>query len=303
MIISRVRAGAWLAAVLCIAICTTAAGAQVHDDFVVTPAWLAAHLKDPSVVVLAVVYREMGDDKAYADAHIPGARAIDGAQFGTKRDGLDLELPTAEELRARFEALGISDSTRVVVYASNPPAATRLLFTLDYLGHTKFSLLDGGIKRWVAEGRPVTRDVPHVDRGRLTSRPQPGVVATADWIQARAGDKRVSLIDTRSDGEYLGTGERHGMPSEGHLEGAHQLEWQSLFKDADGNLKDKADLQRLYADRVRGGDTVVTYCWIGYRASATYFVARYLGYPAKLYDGSYQDWLARKLPVRAGSAP
>ena len=93
------------------------------------------------------------------------------------------------------------------------------------------------------------------------------------------------------------------MPSAGHIEGAHQLEWQSLFKDADGGLKDPADLQRLYADRVRSGDTVVTYCWIGYRASATYFVARYLGYPAKLYDGSYQDWLARKLPVRAGAAP
>ncbi|HEY5061117.1 MAG TPA: sulfurtransferase [Gemmatimonadaceae bacterium] len=303
MFISRLHRAAWLAGVLCATICTTTAGAQVHDDFVVTPAWLAAHLKDPSVVVLAVVYREMGDDKAYADAHIPGARAIDGAQFGTKRDVLDLELPPAEELRARFEALGISDSTRVVVYASNPPAATRLLFTLDYLGHTKFSLLDGGIKRWVAEGRPVTRDIPSVNRGHLTSRPQPGVVATADWIQAHPGNRGLSLIDTRSDGEYLGTGERHGMPSEGHLAGAHQLEWQALFTDADGNLKDKAELQKLYADRVRGGDTVVTYCWIGYRGSATYFVARYLGYPTKLYDGSYQDWLARKLPVRAGSAP
>ena len=300
---SRLSRAAWLAGALCTAICTAAAHAQVHDDFVVTPAWLAAHLKDPSVVVLAVVYREMGDDNAYADAHIPGARAIDGAQFGTKRDGLDLELPAAEELRTRFEALGISDSTRVVVYASNPPAATRLLFTLDYLGHTKFSLLDGGIKRWVAERRPVTREIPRVDRGHLTARPQPGVVATADWIQAHAGGRGVSLIDTRSDGEYLGSGERHGMPSAGHLEGAHQLEWQSLFKNVDGELKDKADLQRLYADRVRSGDTVVTYCWIGYRGSATYFVARYLGYPAKLYDGSYQDWLERKLPVRAGSAP
>lgn len=303
MFISRFHRTARLAGIAFVTMWAGAAHAQVHDDFVVTPAWLAAHLKDPSVVVLAVVYREMGDDKAYADAHIPGARPIDGGQFGTKRDGLDLELPTADELRARFEALGVSDSTRVVVYASNPPAATRLLFTLDYLGHTNFSLLDGGIKRWVAEARPVTREIPRVDRGHLTAHPQPGVVATAEWIQAHAGDHGVSLIDTRSDGEYLGTGERHGMPSAGHIEGAHQLEWQSLFKDADGGLKDRADLQRLYADRVRSGDTVVTYCWIGYRASATYFVARYLGYPAKLYDGSYQDWLARKLPVRAGSAP
>ncbi|HEV2641745.1 MAG TPA: rhodanese-like domain-containing protein, partial [Candidatus Elarobacter sp.] len=200
--------------------------------------------------------------------------------------------------------LGISDSTRVVVYAGEAPMATRVLFTLDYLGHTRFSLLDGGLPQWRAEGRPVTRDVPSVARGHLTPHPRPDIVATADWITPRVEHPGLALIDTRTDGEYVGAGERHGMPSEGHVAGARQLQWEQLFRDGEiPLLKDRAELAKMYADRVKPGDTVVTYCWVGYRASATYFVARYLGYPVKLYDGSYQDWSQRKLPVRAGGTP
>jgi thiosulfate/3-mercaptopyruvate sulfurtransferase len=113
----------------------------------------------------------------------------------------------------------------------------------------------------------------------------------------------MSLIDTRTDGEYLGTGGRHGMPSEGHLAGARQLQWEDLFADGKNTLNSRDSLQRMYAARVQPGDTVVTYCWVGYRASMTYFIARYLGYPVKMYDGSYQDWLKRKLPVRSGPTP
>jgi thiosulfate/3-mercaptopyruvate sulfurtransferase len=81
-------------------------------------------------------------------------------------------------------------------------------------------------------------------------------------------------------------------------------QWEQLFRGGDSPLlKDRAELQRLYAARVNAGDTVATYCWVGYRASMTYFIARYLGYPVKLYDGSYQDWQARKLPVRSGATP
>jgi thiosulfate/3-mercaptopyruvate sulfurtransferase len=68
-------------------------------------------------------------------------------------------------------------------------------------------------------------------------------------------------------------------------------------------LKPRAELERLYAERVKAGDSVVTYCWIGYRGSATWFVAHYLGYEARLYDGSYQDWSQRTLPTRPGATP
>jgi thiosulfate/3-mercaptopyruvate sulfurtransferase len=101
---------------------------------------------------------------------------------------------------------------------------------------------------------------------------------------------------------------RHGMPSEGHLAGARQLQWQQLFQGDSGSahgepLKSRPELAKLYADRMQPGDTVVTYCWVGYRASTTYLAARALGLPVKLYDGSYEDWARRKLPLTTGAKP
>jgi thiosulfate/3-mercaptopyruvate sulfurtransferase len=268
------------------------------DSLVVSTGWLATHLDDPSVIVVHVT---QGD--SYARGHVPGARKLSYMDVVTRRDGVSAELPPADRLRDVFERLGISDSTRVVVYADEPPMATRVLFTLDYLGHERMSLLDGGLPQWRAEGRPVTRSTPPVARGRLTARVRPDVLADAGWIRSRLGTAGIALVDTRTDGEYLGAGERHGMPSEGHLAGARQLQWEQLFRDGSHLLRDRDELRRLYAERVAAGDTVVTYCWVGYRASATYLVARLLGYPARMYDGSYQDWSQRKLPVRAGAAP
>jgi thiosulfate/3-mercaptopyruvate sulfurtransferase len=268
------------------------------ESLVVSTAWLAAHLGDPSVVVLDVT----GGD-SHRDAHVPGARTLPYGDVIVQRDGVRSELPPVDRLRALFERLGVSDSTRVVVYGDEPPMATRVLFTLDYLGHERISLLDGGLAQWRAEGRPVTREEPRVARGRLTPHVRPELVAGAEWIHTRLGRPGIALVDTRTDGEYLGEGERHGMPSAGHLAGARQLQWEQLFHDETYLLRDRDELRRLYSDRVATGDTVVTYCWVGYRASATYLVARYLGYPAKLYDGSYQDWSQRKLAVRGGAAP
>lgn len=266
---------------------------------VVSPAWLADRLNDPGVVVLEITH---GDNQQ--GPRIPGARAMPYDALRVSANALSTELPPADEVRARFEALGISDSTLVVVYAHEAPMATRALFTLDYLGHSRWAYLDGGLTAWRAEGRPTTTENRAVKPGRMTGAPRPGVAATADWITARIGKPGIALIDTRTDGEYLGTGNRSGMPSAGHLTGARQLEWQQLFRaDEPLRLRPRSEVESLYAERVQRGDTVVTYCWVGYRASATYFAARWLGYEARMYDGSYQDWQKRQLPVRAGSAP
>jgi thiosulfate/3-mercaptopyruvate sulfurtransferase len=191
----------------------------------------------------------------------------------------------------------------VVVYGAQGPMATRMLYTLSYLGHAKYSLLDGGLEQWKAEQRTVTKDVPVIVPGVMTPRTLRPVVADADWVLARLGKPGLALLDTRTTGEYNGTGNRSGMPSAGHLAGAVQLEWEQLFADGNVRLKPRAELERLYAERVKPGDSVVTYCWIGYRGSATWFVAHYLGYDARLYDGSYQDWSQRSLPTRAGATP
>lgn len=299
---ARHVAGAVAAATLALA---TPAAAQrpLPPIRVVTAAWLAEHLTDPSVVVVEV---EMGGMMSLGRGrHIPGARTIAWDDIATTRGGLRTELPDAAPLRARLEQLGIGDSTLVVVTtAHEAPMASRFLLTLDWLGLTRLAWLDGGLAAWKAEGRPLTSDAPRVTPARITSAVRTDLVVDAAWITARLGRPGLALVDTRTDGEYVGAGERHGMPSAGHLAGARQLEWEQLFANPEGlRLKPTAELAALDAARASAGDTVVTYCWVGYRASMTYVAARILGLPTRFYDGSYQDWLERKLPVRAGAMP
>lgn len=114
----------------------------------------------------------------------------------------------------------------------------------------------------------------------------------------------VAFIDTRTDSEYLGTSKSTRLPSEGHIAGARQLQWEQLFTSSDSSLfLDPAAIAKLFAERSKPGDTLVTYCLVGYRGSMTYFAARAVGLPVKIYDGSYQDWARRKLPVTKGAAP
>lgn len=273
------------------------ASAAAEVPLVVTTEWLAGHLRDPQLVLVEIA---MDSNRA---GRIPGTRAITYNRFTTRRGTLQTELPDADSLRAAFAALGITDESHVVVYAHQAPMATRALFSLAWLGHARLSYLDGGLERWTAEGRPVADATTAGAPGAITARPASAVVVDATWMQANVGKPGVSFIDTRTDGEYNGSGNRSGMPSVGHVEGARQLEWEDLFADRSVTLKPRAELARLFAERVRPGDTVATYCWVGYRASATWFVARWLGYDARLYDGSYQDWSQRNLPTRAGTAP
>lgn len=278
---------------------TLPAQAPATESMAVTTEWLAAHLADPSLVIVEVVM-----EPGKRGAHIPGSRELFYRHMTISRDGLSTELPSPDSLKALFEGLGISTGSRVVVYAHEAPMATRLLMTLDWLGHRRIAYLDGGMTKWTAEGRATSSVEPVKARGAISIAPRTDMIATAEWLTPRIGKPGVSLIDTRTDGEYNGTGNRSGMPSAGHLDGARQLQWESLFDESNGLLlKDRATLQRMYDERVRPGDTVVTYCWVGYRASATWFAARLLGLNAKFYDGSYQDWQARKLPTKMGEAP
>lgn len=264
---------------------------------VVSTAWLASHLNDKDLVVVQV---EM---TANATApRIPGARFLAYNAMTITRNGVSTELPEPDSLANVFAGLGISDESFVVVTTSHEaPMASRALMTLDYLGHRKLAFLDGGVAKWVREGRPTASNVLQVTRGNFKTNPQP-IVVDASWISSRVSSKGMALIDTRTDGEYVGAGERHGMPSEGHIDGASQLQWEQLFADSTHmQLLDMKALRSLYTERSQPGDTLVTYCWIGYRASMTYVGARIAGLPVRFYDGSYQDWQQRKLPVTAGA--
>lgn len=274
---------------------------DIRRSLIVSTEQLAQHLKDDSLVLLHV-----GEKDEYKAAHIPGAQFIQLADISTPRgQGLALELPAVAQLQTTFEKLGVRDKSRIVVYFGKDwvtPTA-RVFLTLDYLGlgdHT--SILDGGLPAWHAEGRPVTTEVRTPAPGKFTPRLNTKIVVDALWVNANLNKPGVMILDARASKFY--TGEEVGrMPRGGHIPGARNIPFDSVVEDSN-KFKSVETLRQLFNTAgVKKGDSVTTYCHIGQQASLLYFVARYLGYEAHLYDGSFEDWSHRpELPVEKSDA-
>jgi thiosulfate/3-mercaptopyruvate sulfurtransferase len=266
-----------------------------HPEMVVTAQWLADHLKDPKVVVLHVADKKSD----YLRGHIPGARFLLTDDF---IQGEDAELPPVDKLKDVFEKLGISDDSRVIIYTTAwYPMAGRAFYTLDYMGHgEKTSLLDGGIEHWMIDKRPVEHgEETQVSRGKLTPKVHSEVralLAEAKQI-TDGGEKSTLLVDARPEQGYTG----------GHLAGATHVYWQETLVDPkqDPVFLSPDKLRALFASRgIKPGEKLVTYCVIGLQASHMYFVAKYLGYDAAMYDGSTHEWsMINNLPMTKGSSP
>jgi thiosulfate/3-mercaptopyruvate sulfurtransferase len=277
-----------------------AAAAQAgaaHPEMVVSTQWLAEHLNDPKVVVLQVA-NAMGPERSGYDAgHIPGARLLLSGDFMAGRDA---ELPPPEKLKETFEKLGVSNDSRVVVYATDwYPMAARVYYTLDYMGHgAHTSLLDGGIVAWKAEKRPLETTEPKIARGSFTPHLHPEVRAMMDEVKkisAQAG-KSPLLVDSRPEKRY----------KDGHIAGAVNVYWGETVADENKNpvLLPPDKLKELFAARgIQSGQKLVTYCEVGLQASHNYFVAKYLGYDAAMYDGSIHEWdMVNHLPLVPGKS-
>lgn len=268
----------------------------VRSSLIVSTEWLAKHLNDDSLVLLQV-----GDKAEFTAAHIPGAQFIQLADISTPRgQGLALELPDVAQLQATFEKLGVSDKSRIVIYFSKDwvTPTTRVFFTLDYLGlGDRTSILDGGLPAWRAEKRPVTTEEAIPRMGHLTPRPNKQLVVDAVWVKNNLNKPGVMILDARAAKFY--TGEDPGrMPRGGHIPSAKNIPFDSVVEDSN-KFKSVESLRQLFNSAgVKQGDSVTTYCHIGQQASLLYFIARYLGYDAHLYDGSFEDWSLRtELPV------
>lgn len=262
---------------------------------------LADRLTDPRLVLLHV-----GEKPSYDKAHIPGARYADirGDLHGSD-GGLTLQMLPSALLRDRLAALGISHDSRIVVYHADGwfSPATRLMLTLQYAGLADVSFLDGGLSAWTRENRAVTADVPAARTGTLAPLTMKPVVADADFVQAHLSKPGFAVVDARTPAFYEGaqTGGGAANPHKtGHIAGALTLPFTTLTTEA-GLLKPVDELKSIFAAAgVKPGDTVVAYCHIGQQATAVLFAARLLGHPVVLYDGSFEDWSKRGLPVTTG---
>lgn len=268
----------------------------VRSEMLVSTQWLAGHLKDPNLVILHVA-DTLSD---YKRGHIPGARFLALNKILSDDGPVTAELLSVEQLQQTFTELGVGENTRVVLYATDWfPDAARAYFTLDYLGHgDKAALLDGGIEQWLAEDRPVTGEVPKFSSATFTPHVHEGVRAQLDEVKsivdAKPGEETAQLIDARPPRSYAG----------GHLSGATNVYWQETLVSEENPVFLPVDkLRALYASRgIVPGEKIVTYCVVGLQASHAYFLAKYLGYDAAMYDGSYQEWTLKNMPVVKGDA-
>lgn len=266
-----------------------------HPQVLVSTDWLAEHLDDPNVVVV-----ESDEDVLlYETGHIPGAVKVDwhmDLNDALTRDYLDG--PAFAEL---LSAKGISRESTVVFYGDNFNWwAAYALWVFTLFGHPDVRLLDGGRRKWIAEGRSLTVDPPPRSRTEypVVERNDAPIRAFRDEVMdhVRAGGR---LVDVRSPGEY--SGELLHMPDYpqegslrgGHIPGAANVPWKRAAND-DATFKDVDALRAIYeAEQGLSADSkVVAYCRIGERSSHTWFVLHHLlGYPnVRNYDGSWTEW-------------
>jgi thiosulfate/3-mercaptopyruvate sulfurtransferase len=281
-----------MSALATLAIAAAPAPGQEAPGLLVDVAWLSGHLGDRDLVIL-----HAGDKAGYEAGHIPGARFITEEDVAAPHDmsnprDMMLELPAAETLRAKVASFGISDDSRIVVYFGKNggvPSATRIIFTLDYLGlGGRTSLLNGGLGAWQGAGKMVTTVVPAPAAGKLSARPVNPVVVDAAFVSSVAQRPNHTLVDARAAVFY--TGIQPTMAGKaGHIPGAVNIPFTEITDTQ--LLIDRTRMEALFRKAgVKAGDTVVAYCHVGQQATAVIFAARLLGHRTVLYDGAFQDW-------------
>jgi thiosulfate/3-mercaptopyruvate sulfurtransferase len=264
-----------------------------HPEVLVSTDWVATHQNDPNVRIVEVDV----DTKAYDEGHVPGA--IAWAWNSQLCDTLRRDILSQGQFEQLMSSSGVSNDTTVVIYGDNNNwFAAWALWQMKIYGHKDVRLMNGGRKKWLAEGRELSTEVPKVAQARYrASAPDLSLRAFLPMVQSAQISATASLVDVRSPQEF--TGEilsPPGLPETcqrgGHIPGARSIPWGKACNE-DGTFKSYEELKALYGgEGVDGSKPVIAYCRIGERSSHTWFVLKYLlGYDnVTNYDGSWTEW-------------
>jgi thiosulfate/3-mercaptopyruvate sulfurtransferase len=266
-------------------------------DSLVSAQWLEEELGSADLRVLDASWHlpDAGRDAAreYAEEHIPGALFLDLGGLVDKSSPVDNTLPPASQFAARMEELGISDSDRIVVYDDSAvKSAARAWFMLRLFGARNVAILDGGLAKWKAEGRPLTCDVPACSRGRFIARDDGTGLRSMEQVLANLDSGAEQVVDARGPGRFSGAEPepRPGVVA-GHIPGSLNLPYAKLF-NPDGTYKDEAGIRAALAEAgVDPARPTIVSCGSGVTACVLAFAMGRIGkHDVAHYDGSWGEW-------------
>jgi len=266
-----------------------------HPETLVETNWVNDHLKDSSLRIIEVDYDPTAN---YNLGHIPSAVLIDWMK--DMNDPVSRDILSKQQLQEVLGKAGVTSETKLMLYGDfNNWFAAFVYWIFNYYGIQNVVLMNGGRKKWLAEDRPVTRDIPSYARTTFTVKTTNENLRTyLDYVKQSMKKPNKVLVDVRSPAEFTGqVTAPPEYPNEhaqrgGHIPGAVNIPWSQAVKE-DGTFKPVEELAKLYQSKgVTADKEVITYCRIGERSSFTWFVLKYLlGYPnVKNYDGSWTEW-------------
>jgi thiosulfate/3-mercaptopyruvate sulfurtransferase len=265
-----------------------------RPDVLVSPAWVAQHLKDSNVRIV-----ESDEDVLlYDTGHVPGAVKVDW--INDLNDPVVRDYINSERFAQLMSEKGIGNDTTVVFYGDkNNWWACYAFWVFQLFGHSNVKVMNGGRKKWIAERRELSKEVPIYSKTayKAPRRDDSHIRAFRDEVLAhvRSGQP---LVDVRSPGEYRGEllhmadYPQEGALRGGHIPGARNIPWAKAAAE-DGTFKSFDELKELYqGEGITPDKDIIAYCRIGERSSHTWFVLTYLlGYSrVRNYDGSWTEW-------------
>lgn len=277
-------------------------------DSLVSTGWLAAELgaDDLRIVDASLFLANSGRDARaeYEAEHIPGALFLDLATLGDPECSLPNMLPPAHRFASRLQSLGIGDGSRIIVYDNSPlHSAARAWWMLRTFGAVRVAILDGGLQKWTAEGRPTESGRPQVRHGHFTPQLDATAVADKAFMLSNLEEGSHQVLDARQADRFAGGGpDVHGVAG-GHIPGAKNLPQDRLFNPDHSYKQGDALRAEFDAAGIDPARPIAATCGSGVTAAVLLFGAHLLGADGhKLYDGGWSEWGADPATPKATAA-